>query len=437
MKRAFAAGAHAGESVEELTARLRREADASTTRTSRPAGPWARYGAALLPDERARPDPLQRRRAGHRRLRHRAGRDPGARSRPAKRSPSSPTRRGRSCRARGSPPGSWSRDGIDTTVIADNMAGGDDGGRARSNAVVVGADRIAANGDIANKIGTYGLAVLAQEHGIPFYVAAPWSTIDLATPTGAGIPIEERERREVTHLGGIAARARGRVGAQPRLRRHPAPLRHRRSSPSAASRTRPTPRAWPRAGSGVTLLGIETSCDETAAAVVADRRPARHGDPLERRRLAGGDPPPYGGVVPELASRQHVRDICGVVEQAIGDAGATLAVARRGGRDPGPGAGRLAARRRRRSPRRAAWAHGKPLVAVNHIAGHIEAPLLAHGDVAAAGGRAGGLRRAHEPLSRARGRRLPPARPHPRRRGGGGVRQGGEARWAWAIPAGR
>jgi methylthioribose-1-phosphate isomerase len=67
--------------------------------------------------------------------------------------------------------------------------------------VVVGADRIAANGDVANKIGTYGVAVLAREHGIPFYVAAPLSTIDLNTPDGSLIPIEERNAREVTHVG--------------------------------------------------------------------------------------------------------------------------------------------------------------------------------------------------------------------------------------------
>jgi methylthioribose-1-phosphate isomerase len=68
-------------------------------------------------------------------------------------------------------------------------------------AVVVGADRIAANGDVANKIGTYSVAVLAKEHGIPFYVAAPWSTIDLETPTGDQIPIEQRNPKEVTHVG--------------------------------------------------------------------------------------------------------------------------------------------------------------------------------------------------------------------------------------------
>jgi methylthioribose-1-phosphate isomerase len=67
--------------------------------------------------------------------------------------------------------------------------------------VIVGADRIVANGDVANKIGTYTVAVLAHEHGIPFYVAAPISTIDLATPDGSRIPIEERSAREVTHMG--------------------------------------------------------------------------------------------------------------------------------------------------------------------------------------------------------------------------------------------
>ncbi len=92
-------------------------------------------------------------------------------------------------------------DGIPTTVICDNMAASLM--RAgRIQAVVVGADRIAANGDFANKIGTYNVAILAREHGIPFYVAAPWSTIDTATPTGDAIPIEERPAIEVTHHGG-------------------------------------------------------------------------------------------------------------------------------------------------------------------------------------------------------------------------------------------
>ena len=93
------------------------------------------------------------------------------------------------------------KDGIPTTVITDNMAAAMMAA-GQVDLVVVGADRIAANGDAANKIGTYGLAIIAAAHNVPFYVAAPWSTIDLATPTGAGIPIEERNAKEVTHLAG-------------------------------------------------------------------------------------------------------------------------------------------------------------------------------------------------------------------------------------------
>jgi methylthioribose-1-phosphate isomerase len=94
------------------------------------------------------------------------------------------------------------QDHIPLTLITDNMVGhflktGNVG------AVVVGADRIARNGDTANKIGTYGIAVLAREHNIPFYVAAPISTIDHSIASGEQIPIEERSQREVTHLGGV------------------------------------------------------------------------------------------------------------------------------------------------------------------------------------------------------------------------------------------
>lgn len=93
------------------------------------------------------------------------------------------------------------RDEIPCTVITDNMAGYFMS-LGRIDAVIVGADRIAANGDTANKIGTYSVAVLAREHGIPFYVAAPLSTIDLRTATGRDIPIEQRPAEEVTHFGG-------------------------------------------------------------------------------------------------------------------------------------------------------------------------------------------------------------------------------------------
>ncbi len=94
------------------------------------------------------------------------------------------------------------RDGIPTTLIADTMAGyfmraGE------IDCVIVGADRIAANGDVANKIGTYQVAILAHEHGIPFYVAAPFSTIDLSAPTGDDIPIEERAADELANFHGL------------------------------------------------------------------------------------------------------------------------------------------------------------------------------------------------------------------------------------------
>jgi methylthioribose-1-phosphate isomerase len=93
------------------------------------------------------------------------------------------------------------QDGIPVTLITDNMAGALMQ-KQQVQCCIVGADRIAANGDVANKIGTYSVAVLAKAHGIPFYVAAPISTIDLETPNGEGIPIEERNPEEVTQLHG-------------------------------------------------------------------------------------------------------------------------------------------------------------------------------------------------------------------------------------------
>ncbi len=100
------------------------------------------------------------------------------------------------------------KEGIPTTLITDNMAGH----VMRTHGiqcVIVGADRVAANGDVANKIGTYTLAVLAQRHGVPFYVAAPTSTIDLDCPNGDHIPIESRNPREVTHIGARRVAAAG------------------------------------------------------------------------------------------------------------------------------------------------------------------------------------------------------------------------------------
>jgi methylthioribose-1-phosphate isomerase len=107
------------------------------------------------------------------------------------------------------------KDQIPVTIITDNMAG-HFMKQGEIRAVIVGADRIAANGDTANKIGTYGVAVLAHENGIPFYVAAPLSTLDMSLKTGDEIPIEERSAAEVTHLAGVA------IGPQGVPARHPA-----------------------------------------------------------------------------------------------------------------------------------------------------------------------------------------------------------------------
>jgi methylthioribose-1-phosphate isomerase len=112
---------------------------------------------------------------------------------------------------------SWElhQDGIPVEVITDSMAASFFK-RGEITTCVVGSDRIAANGDVANKIGTYNVAVLAHAHGVPFTVAAPWSTVDLNTPTGDDIPIEERSRDEVAKVGNVLLVADG-IGC-----RHPA-----------------------------------------------------------------------------------------------------------------------------------------------------------------------------------------------------------------------
>jgi methylthioribose-1-phosphate isomerase len=113
--------------------------------------------------------------------------------------------------------------GVPLTLITDSMAG-HFMSRGKVDLVVVGADRIAANGDVANKIGTYSLAVLAHENGIPFYVAAPISTIDLSLAGGAEIPIEERSAREVTEVAGVPIAPPGVHAAHPAFDITPARL---------------------------------------------------------------------------------------------------------------------------------------------------------------------------------------------------------------------
>jgi methylthioribose-1-phosphate isomerase len=113
--------------------------------------------------------------------------------------------------------------GVPMTLITDNMAG-HFMSRGHVDLVLVGADRIAANGDVANKIGTYSLAVLAREHAVPFYVVAPTSTIDLSLASGAEIPIEERAPDEVLHVAGVATAPEGVHAAHPAFDVTPARL---------------------------------------------------------------------------------------------------------------------------------------------------------------------------------------------------------------------
>jgi len=200
MKQALTTGVSAGEGVADLRARLRHEADAIHDADVASCQAIGRHGAVVMPDDA-------------RILTHcNAGALATAGYGTALGVVRAAVAAGKSVHVfadetrpflQGARLTAWElvKDGIPTTVITDNMAAAMMAG-GHVNVVVVGADRIAANGDTANKIGTYGVAILAQAHGIPFYVAAPWSTIDLATATGAGIPIEERAAKEVTHMAG-------------------------------------------------------------------------------------------------------------------------------------------------------------------------------------------------------------------------------------------
>ncbi len=200
MKQAFGAGALAGESPAELADRLRREADAIHDEDVAACRAIGDAGAAIVP-------------AGARILTHcNAGALATAGYGTALGVIRSAFTQGKVAQVfadetrpflQGARLTAWEliKDGIPTTVITDSMAGlllRDQ----KIDLVVVGADRIAANGDVANKVGTYTLAMMAHAHGVPMYVAAPRSTIDLNTPDGTGIPIEERSAKEVTHVGG-------------------------------------------------------------------------------------------------------------------------------------------------------------------------------------------------------------------------------------------
>ncbi|MEP6783102.1 MAG: S-methyl-5-thioribose-1-phosphate isomerase [Acidobacteriota bacterium] len=199
MKRAFSEGALAGESVDQLKARLRTEADRIHDDDVASCRAIGVHGATLVPAEA---NILTHCNAGAlatagygTALGVIRGAVEAGRKVHVLADETRPFLQGARLTA-------WElvKDGIDTTVITDNMAGSIMR-KGEIDLVVVGADRIAANGDTANKIGTYSVAVLAREHNIPFYVAAPWSTIDLSTKDGDAIPIEERNPREVTHVG--------------------------------------------------------------------------------------------------------------------------------------------------------------------------------------------------------------------------------------------
>jgi len=200
MKRAFVAGVQAGESVDQIKDRLDREADAIHDEDVASCRAMGAFGADIVPAEatiltHCNAGALATAGYGTALGVIRAAVAQGKRV-TVLADETRPFMQGARLTA-------WElvRDGIETTVITDNMAGAIMR-TGRVDLVVVGADRIAANGDTANKIGTYTVAVLAREHQIPFYVAAPLSTIDLNTPDGSQIPIEERNPREVTHLGG-------------------------------------------------------------------------------------------------------------------------------------------------------------------------------------------------------------------------------------------
>ena len=207
MKRSLGSGVQAGQSVEELKARLEAEAIAIHDEDVASCQEMGRVGAVVVPD-------------GARILTHcNAGALATAGYGTALGVIRAAAERGKVVQVfadetrpflQGARLTAWElvRDHIPTTVITESMAGplmrqGD------IDFIVVGADRIAANGDFANKVGTYTVAMMAQAHGVPFYVAAPLSTIDLATDDGSGIPIEQRNAREVTHFGGTRVAPEG------------------------------------------------------------------------------------------------------------------------------------------------------------------------------------------------------------------------------------
>ena len=343
------------------------------------------FGAAVVPDDATHPDALQRRRAGDGRLRHGARRD---------------SRRGRSRQA---------GDGVrrrNAAVPAGRPADGvgagarrhrDDGHHRQHGRRADAAGQSRTSWSSAptaspptatspTRSAPTRVAVLAREHGIPFYVAAPLSTIDLDTPDGSRIPIEERNAREVTHVGGSQLAPDGALVWNPAFDVTPHQLiagiiTERGIFRAAVHRV--------AEGAPSTAPGVDRADARHRDVVRRDGRRGRRGnrragapvgDPLERRRVAGVDPPGMGrrraGARLASAHSRHLRR---------GRARArrrrrSLDRSRRDRGDAGARAGRLAAGRRvvREGGGGAA---GLPLVAVHHLAGHIESLVLQNGEL--------------------------------------------------------
>jgi methylthioribose-1-phosphate isomerase len=222
MKQSFAEGAQAGESVEQLKARLRATADRIHDDDVESCRAIGRYGAAVVPAEariltHCNAGALATAGYGTALGVIRGAVEAGKRV-AVLADETRPFLQGARLTA-------WElqRLGVPYTVIADSAAGSLMA-EGRVDAVILGADRIAANGDVANKVGTYPLAVLAERHGVPFYVAAPTSTVDLSTPSGDAIAIEARDPEEVTHAFGTRVAPEGAPALNPAFDVTPAEL---------------------------------------------------------------------------------------------------------------------------------------------------------------------------------------------------------------------
>jgi tRNA threonylcarbamoyl adenosine modification protein TsaD/S-methyl-5-thioribose-1-phosphate isomerase len=276
--------------------------------------------------------------------------------------------------------------GIPMTLITDNMAGWLMK-KGEISLVITGADRIVRNGDAANKIGTYSLAVLARHHQVPLYGGA--SAPSTSACTGEEILIEERPGMRSAESGSAPYPAG--CPAQPGLRcragqAHQRPRQRARARPSAVPR-QPGAVAERRLGPGTSLVGdsaeramnilaIETSCDETAAAVVTAERRILSSVVLSQDEVHA----PYGGVVPELASRQHLRSIGYIVAESLRRAALSTADIDAFAVTQGPGLiGSLLVGLS--FAKGLAYYYRKPLLGIDHLEAHMEAAFIESPDI--------------------------------------------------------